>query len=317
MIRLLLLLFTIAVAACGADPNVTPTEERSAEPVAAPAANWPITDYTVFNTGVDYGHFIDIPGNTQNCWPIIAMFHNAHLGNPTWPNGHPKEGGSISTLGPGNTPETTFLDPRLGVHFETEDAYVYGAANCAPWTNFEQAWNPGWQLRDGLTVFQANDGTGVVTKSKWLWQADAFCYLSGWGSLSHAGESARVERVPVNGAINGHQWRLRLTGSSWTSASAQCVYLGRNYEWLPMRSATQQFPNTWMQIGPDDGMCVISSVVGNNDNGTIIMGVANNQYGIPLYRLSIGGSVTSAQGYCVRWWAPGSVQHPLREEATD
>jgi hypothetical protein len=316
MKRLLLLCTVLLAVACSSsDVDTVPaTSEFAAQ---APAANWPVTDYTVFNTGVDYHHTTPIPSNSQICWPNIALFHNGHYGFPTWPNGHPKNGVAISSVGSGPTQNEHVLMTVLGFNFEHADAYAFGGARCVPWSNFEQAWNPGWVLHDSLKVFAPEDGNGVVTKSKWLWQADAFCYLSGWGGISHAGESARIERVPVNGTINGHQWRLRLTGSGWSSVGAQCVFLGRNYEWLPMRSATQQFPNTWMQIGPDDGICVVSSVVGNTDNGTIIMGVANNQYGIPLYRLSIGGSVTSAQGYCVRWWAPGSVQHPLREEATD
>lgn len=307
MKRLLILLFTV-IAACGTAPtNVDkPVEQQSA------AANWPISEHTVLNTGVDYGHFVEIPGNTQVCWPSLAMFHNGHYGVATWPNGHPKQGASISTTVAGNSPSTTFLDTRLGFTFDYADAYALGIARCAPWSNFEDAWNPGWVLRDTLNVYAPVDGNGVVTKSKWLWQADAFCYLSGWGSISHAGESARVERVPVNGAINGHQWRLRLTGSGWSAAGAQCIYLGRDYEFLPIITASINSPNRWMQIGPGEGMCVISAVTGNTDNGTVAMGVDNDQNGIPLWKLSISGAITSAQGYCVRWWSPYGLQKPLQ-----
>jgi hypothetical protein len=322
------LLFTmLIVAACGTTPleRVTPSAASEFAPAearpelaspAAPAANWPTTDYSVFNTGVDYHHTTPIPSMTQVCWPTIAMFHNGHYGVPTWPNGHPKNGARITSYGSGATPQAAVLATALGITFEHDDAYAYGAARCSPWSNFEEAWNPGWVLHAGLSVFEPDDGPGPMTKSQMLWQSDAFCYLNGWSAVSHANESAKVERVSVPGTINGLQWRFSITGSAWTSAGAQCIYLGRPIEILPMRSATQQLPNMWMQLGPDDGICVINAVTGNTDNGSVIMGVANNQYGIPLYRLSVGGGVTSAQGYCVRWWAPWSIQHPALDSTT-
>ena len=90
-------------------------------------------------------------------------------------------------------------------------------------------------------------------------------------------------------------WQLQAAGYAALYAEARCAYLGRNFQAFGWYQATPGHIAV-ANLAVSAGTCFVHKIVGNLDDGYVRWG-----RGVFGWQLEVGGGVTEADGYCVRY----------------
>lgn len=318
MKRLLILLLTLSIAACGAnaerEDRTDAQPDESFQSLLGPGANLtapqfqairakaalhdaPAPDsYTLaYTSGEDWQQVL-FPASTgaQRLCTITSYLGSGANSTATWGNGAPKHGplATLDWLGNTSAPE-----PMFTAVAGKDPGTVWTTAKCYHFPYFENIMQWPWQWSQTFAKWDS-DGQGPHTGDLPLWQGDAFCYLKGFGGLAHSSEDAYVYKQN-GGYAGGFLWRLRAHTSGEGRGGANCAYLGRSYYTLGTQNAYTNQPAN-LGFNANEAVCLLSGVWGDTGNG--IVTIAPGSDGV--YRLTVTGGIWRAQAYCVSYYDP-------------
>jgi len=310
MKRMLILITLTLLVACGAEPSTPPTthdgareaaekiffELRDATPPPVRMAARPLLHdpdpvyYAAWNsqTTIPQQHT-----NGSACYIVNAQGSSGYAGQPTWPNGQPKDSANWyferyfpSTM---NVVSSQYLD---GVG--TKVAMVA----CSPLTDFN---NIGTTYQHSYSFYRTignGYGQGPYDVEAQLFDTNSFCYLMHLGGLTHSGAAEYVYQKAHAGSPTGYYWYLRHAGTGANfAAQANCVWLGRP---VPYQNRYVAYTNqpAWLDENPSHA-CFITGVWGDLNNGAVWIATA---YPDSRFRLFVSGAVWGASAECVPYW---------------
>lgn len=214
------------------------------------------------------------------CHPIRFWGASAHAGARIMTWGVPASGGW--TLEDSNTVHAYPENTSLGVF----------AANieCHDWSEItHKSSGPGVDAPKYLNWNQTTDTTWVAGSVAMAgWNNQSPCWLDGLAHMSATGEHSWL-------SLPGGTWTLNAEGYAALYAEARCAWLGRPIGYpLSFMTATPGHP-AYEAFGPSAGTCFVTNVSGSVDDG--VAGFTKQD----PWKLEASGSVTSVQGYCVRY----------------
>jgi hypothetical protein len=285
--KIIILLFTLLLAACGAEAP-TPAQDPPPAPaiadskVAAPLAT--ITEYSVKNGTVGLPTAAD-----QFC---LSTYYRSHGGNsfaPRWPNGVPKRGAQFSAR-----PTVGYATPYwIGT---TPDPRRYASIriNCMDYDHFGFGQAAGQsQNWEGLYIFWNDNGTGDWRWhdiALWHWAGGAsgsFCFLDGVDGLSHADE---VLSIYPN---TDGRWHLYAHGYPRLRGDARCIAPDRNFE---LEGPFFSQNNTTVWATPEyNSVCGFTLIRGSIDDA----GIASIEPQSGVWTLKASG--VSAEMWCAKF----------------
>lgn len=313
----LLLLLTLALAACGDMTQPDPAGATSAAPILVP----PSTLYVASNGD---RRFPWDRGWDSLCTVTNLTGVNAN-GALVWPpanENHYRNGGALGLSFLGFTSEWPSPAPILTARPWVNQGVGSGngsasaTARCYPWTSFENlGFNPPHQMTQngdgekyGL-VYIPNDASGTVltTIDRALWEGDTFCYLAGVGHQGHTSEEAFLWQQ-TGPYANGFRWVIRLVGKTASVAEAHCVDLGRDVWTLGIQNAYPGQP-AYTSFTPEEAVCMPTGIWGAIDRGGVSVTVGSDG----VIRGNISGEVRFGQFACLSYYDPQGVTLPLKK----
>lgn len=238
----------------------------------------PVTNYNVTNGS------IALPAS-QFCFPTGIWGNSSHSQSTIWSGWDPVVGGNWTI---GNSYMSAYSNSTAGPTTGTMSLYV----SCVPWSTFHGNGSAGYATADGFGINSSN-GPGyptIETGSKILWDTKSICYLSQSSSISDPYEHVWMDTV--GNAYGPPNWRVNYDGFPFIAVASQCAWLGRNLGSLTYMTATLGHP-VQGPMSTSLGMCLISSITGNLDDGYVSLTQTNGFWG-----LSLGGGVQEAKAYC-------------------
>jgi hypothetical protein len=217
------------------------------------------------------------------CHPTKVRGSGAHSQAIMHSWGIPSSGGTWAVSG-----QSAFAIPN--------DPQNIGSASmnvqCDRWFLFHGNSSAG--MTPGATLAWPFNGTFTgVSGSANAYYKDSVCWLSRVSSVSHA-----QEKVWIDDTSNPWVYVLNAQGFNALSTTAACAWLGRplaGQQWLTATAASSPFSTygSYNSSAAQKGVCLIMSVDGNLDDGTVEV-IPGTQM-----RLRVLGGVTKATALCL------------------
>lgn len=265
--------------------------------------------------------FIAVNNQVETWWPLgsydVACYltwmqgSGGYNGQPTWPNGRPKNSSSWYV--------ERWRNPNVvSAYWQPESGVRITRATCSPledWNNLGATYQvplsqwdvypSGWGFIQRTIAVDGN-GPGPYDDDIALgFDTNSFCYPGLFKGLTHGGTAEYVYGASNPSSPTGYSWRFRHYGGSASyGARTNCVWLGRPVPHLNTYFATTGSPAIMDHAG--EAACMITGVFGDLNNGAVLI---QQVHSYPSeYRLSVSGGVWGAAATCVPYWDEAVAQ---------
>lgn len=239
------------------------------------------------------------------CHPVYIGGSHAHdTARPmTW--GIPATGGYVgqSRFNGGGTHSLTAMPDQSGWQPPPPGVIPTMAATyaCNTYSDFHP--NAGWWTGQTNTNDHvlAWDDPGLPTPQPAsgslsnLWDVNSACWVDGLRGVGDGSSYVDLTTFADPSVPPGQRWRLNVGGYKEIAGEARCAFLGKNLSVQGWYVATPGNPTVSLLSG-NAGTCFIHKIFGNVDDGFALWDT-----GLFGWQLSVGGGVTRAEGYCVRY----------------